>query len=160
MFWHEVDLSRLQIDAGRGGRTKFSYDGKPFKFQIPESRCVWGLSEYKSLSIQMEPDFIEWWRKLEEYIDPPDPYSSSIRDDTLRIKLDEYTQVFDSKRQVDIRERNEGDFRGAMLKCIIEVSGMYYFNGTYGLTCRIYQLLQSDAKVEHCECEFIDLPAS
>ena len=151
MLWNEVDFTKLHIELGRAGRRKFTYDGKPFRFQIPESRCVWGLSEYKSLSLEMDDEFVTWWGELEEYVDTPDPYSSSIRDGVLRIKIDEYSQIFNSDRELDVQERAEGDFQGCSVKCIMEVSGMYYFNGTYGLTCRIYQMLY----VKLDECAFI-----
>ncbi|NBS71497.1 hypothetical protein EBT31_21695 [bacterium] len=159
MFWNEVDFSQIEKKDGRAGRQSFLYNGKPFRFQIPEARCVWGLSEYKSVSMEMDEEFQNWFQTLEKHIGKPEPFSSNLRDGLLRVKLDEYTQVFDSDRKLDLRERTEGAFRDCKLKCIMEVSGMYYFNGTYGLTCRIYQMLWSEAEVQD-ECAFIDPPAS
>jgi hypothetical protein len=155
MYWHEVDFSRIQKKDGRAGRQSFTYDGKPFRFQIPAGLCVWGLSEYNSLSLETDEEFRTWFQELEEAIGTPEPFSSNMRDDLLRIKLDEYTQVFDSNRQLDLTERIEGAFRGHVLKCIMEVSGMYYFNGTYGLTCKIYQMLVEDQHEPVDECAFI-----
>lgn len=150
MFWHEVDFSQIEKKDGRTGRQSFTYSGKPFRFQIPTGRCVWGLSEYNSLSLDTTEEFREWFGSLEDAIGKPEPFSSNIRDELLRIKVDDYTQVFDSERRLDLSERREGSFRDCVLKCIMEVSGMYYFNGTYGLTCRIYQMLVEDQSEPEC----------
>lgn len=155
MYWHEVDFSLIQKKDGRAGRQSFTYDGKPFRFQIPAGLCVWGLSEYNSLSLETTDEFRTWFQELEEAIGTPEPFSSNLREDLLRIKIDDYTQVFDSERRLDLTERREGSFRDCVLKCIMEVSGMYYFNGTYGLTCKIYQMLVEDQHEPVDECAFI-----
>lgn len=150
MIWNEVDFSLINKEIGRGGRQSFDYDGRPFRFQIPEGTVEWGLSEYNSLTIDTpDPEFHEWFHKLEEYLGKPQPFSTILKEH-LRIKLDASSQVFDSDRRIDESFRGVGAYKGCRVKCIIEVSGMYYFKETYGLTCKIYQMLYTiEPTAEH-----------
>lgn len=150
MFWNEVDFSLIQKEQGRNGRQTFRYDGKPFRFQIPDGVVEWGLSEYNSLTIDIpDMEFHDWFHSLEDYIGKPEPFSTILKE-RLRIKLDDFSMVFDSDRNLDISERVQGAFQGCKVKCIIEILGMYYFNDTYGLTCKMYQMLYEKSETSGC----------
>lgn len=151
MLWSEIDLRMIQQEYGKNGRQKITYDGKPLRFQIPDGICLGNPSEYNSINLQIDNgEFVDWYEKLERYIGAPEPFSSNLTD-TFRLKLDEFTQVFDSERKITpLPELN-----GRRLKCIIEVSGVYFFKDVYGLTCRLYQLMYMPK-----ECLFSLLPPS
>ena len=127
------------------------YNGKPFRFQMPEGFCIGGLTEYNSINIQIDdPDFIDWYSRLEEHIGAPEPFSSNLGE-TFRFKFDEFTQVFDHERKLCLAPY----LNGRRVKCIIEVSGVYFFKDVYGLTCRVYQMMYWPN-----ECLFSLLPPS
>jgi hypothetical protein len=141
MIWNEVDFTLINKEIGRAGRQSFNYDFRPFRFQIPEGTVEWGLSEYNALTIDIpDPEFHAWFHSLEDYIGKPQPFSSVLKEH-LRIKLDASSQVFDDGRRIDESVRGTGAYKNCRVKCIIEVSGMYYFKETYGLTCKIYQMI-------------------
>jgi hypothetical protein len=136
MLWSEVDLSRILLNEKR----KIKYDGGPFRFQIPECRCVDGLSEYNQMTIEVPSNFCIWYNELEEAIGTPQPWRSIINDGYMTLKIDDSTQIFNA----DKRLTTSADFQGCMVKCILEVSGVYYFKEMYGLTCKVYQILYSE----------------
>ena len=45
-------------------------------------------------------------------------------------------------------ELKEGLFRGQELSCIVEIESNYFFNGTWGLTCRANQVKMYGSCVE------------
>lgn len=151
MLWKDVDFSLIQKEPGRNGRQSINYNGRPFRFQIPDGIVEWGLSEYNSLTIDIpDPDFHIWFHSLEEHIGTPQPFSSILKD-RMRIKIEDYSMIFDQDKRLDETERKLGDFQGCKVRCIIEITGMYYFNETYGLTCKMYQMMYEDEK----KCLFI-----
>jgi hypothetical protein len=152
MLWSEVDLKLIRKEYSKNGRQKITYEGRPFRFQIPEGICIGGLSEYNSINIQIDDGpFLEWYEKLEEYIGAPEPFSSNLSEN-FRFKIDEFTQIFNHEHKLC----SAPGLNGRRIKCIIEVSGVYFFKDVYGLTCRIYQLLYLPS-----ECLFThDLPFS
>jgi len=140
MLWSAVDLTKLLLEPGRGQRQKISYDGKPFRFQLPECKCVDGLSEYNQMTVEVPVEFADWFESLEEYIGIHQPWKSVMNDGYMTLKIDDSTQIFDADKKLT----HATEFQGCMIKCILEVSSIYFFKDTYGLTCRIYQLLSSE----------------
>jgi Family of unknown function (DUF5871) len=141
MLWTEVDVNKISLNEKR----KLSYDGGPFRFQIPECTCIDGLSEYNQMTVEVPYHFVQWYHELEKSIGVFTPWNSNVNDGTMTLKIDESTQIFDAnKRLTDSR-----DFQGCMIKCILEVSGVYFFREIYGLTCRVYQIMSFEP-----ECKF------
>jgi hypothetical protein len=154
MLWKELNFHNIQLEPGKNQRQKISYDGKPLRFQVPESLCTDGLSEYDQITIETTPEFAEWFSRIEKRIGTHEPWKSIMTESYMTLKLDASTQVFDSKRQLDTSIRSLGTFQGCMIKCIVEIVGLYYFRETYGLTCRVYQIISRETG-----CLFESTPA-
>jgi hypothetical protein len=155
-MWHATDFSAVTHAAGRNGTTKFSVDGKPFRFQVPRGKVLFGgLSGYKSITIETSAEFADWWRSaLEvELAKGLTPFKSNMSGTSLRLKVDPSTQIFDANRQIKFPELVEGTFAGQTVTCIAEIVGTYFFQETFGLTCRIYQLIERLADVQEEEEE-------
>jgi hypothetical protein len=137
--WNEVNMEYLQIETGRG-RPKFNLGGGQLKFQIPRGTCQWGYNpEYKSFQVSIcDTGFIEWFRDLEQKLCTDTPYRSNLKDGQLRLKADDSTLFFgpDGVLLADGPER----MKGADVSCIMEISGSYFFQDIYGLTCRATQV--------------------
>jgi hypothetical protein len=138
--WNEVNMDHLQVDASGRGRPKFSLGGGPFKFQLPRGTCQWGYNpEYKSFQVSIcDPAFIKWFRDLEQKLCTDTPYRSNLKDGQMRMKADDSTLFFgpDGVLLADGPER----MKGADVSCIMEISGSYFFQEVYGLTCRATQV--------------------
>lgn len=157
-MWRTTDLTTVTHAAGRNGTTKFSVDGKPFRFQIPRGKVLFGgLSGYKSITIETSDEFAEWWRNdLETALAAGlSPFKSNMTGINLRLKVDPSTQVFDANRQIKFPELTEGTFAGWNVTCIAEIVGTYFFQETFGLTCRIYQLIERPADIQEEEEETV-----
>jgi hypothetical protein len=144
MKWSEVDTSTLVYAGKRGGGTKVTNaDGTPLRFQVPSGRVMYnGLSDFKSVTLEMPSDFIQWWQKLDETIGSGCvPFRSNVKDNGLRVKVDSTTQFFDESKKSIFPALDEGALKGDTLTCIIEVSGVYFFQETYGLIVRAHQVV-------------------
>lgn len=152
VLWHELDLETIQYGGTKSGTTKFSLEGNlPLRFQVPRGRVMYnGLSGFKSITIEMPPDFVAWWRdKLEPALASGlTPFNSNLKEYGLRLKVDKSTQVFDARRQIQFPELVEGLFGSAVVTCIAEISGTYFFQDNYGLTCRIHQIVVAEPEFE------------
>jgi len=143
VFWNEID--RMMIDWSQfgkeEGRWKYKLGSGPLRFQVPRSKCTWGVSSYKSFQIDIsDPKFIEWWKELESQLCPQEPFSSNIKNGTLRIKIDDATYIFDENSKQVSPMVEEGLFKGQDLSCLIDIESNYFFKGTWGLTVRAYQV--------------------
>lgn len=143
MKWSEVDTSTLVFAGKRGGGTKITNaDGTPLRFQIPTGRVMYGLSDFKSVTLEMPPEFTTWWvETLEECADGCTPFRSNVKDNGLRVKVDTSTQFFDESKKSIFPALDEGALKGDRLDCIVEVSGVYYFQDVYGLIVRAHQIV-------------------
>ena len=122
-------------------RTKFRYENGPLRFQIPRGICTWGVSAYKSLQVDLSnEEFAEWWRDLETLLCAREPFNTNMKGAALRLKIDDVTYIFDENSKQVTLDIREGLFRGQEMSCIIDVDSTYFFNGSWGLTCRVYQL--------------------
>lgn len=148
VFWNEIDLSQIEMVNTTRDRTVFRYKGGPLRFQIPRGACPFGVSEYKSLNVDVtHQDFIEWWRQLEAHLCPGatsgdplvPPFNSNLKNGSLRLKIDDAAYIFDQNSKQITPEIREGVFRGQDLACLIDVLSTYFFNGSYGLVVRVYQ---------------------
>jgi hypothetical protein len=144
MKWSEVDTSTLVYAGKRGGGTKVTQaDGTPLRFQIPTGRVMYnGISDFKSMTLEMPPDFCAWWTEtLEEVASGSTPFRSNVKDNGLRVKVDQLTQFFDEQKKSVFPAIEEGTLKGDTLSCIIEVAGVYFFQDVYGLIVRAHQVV-------------------
>lgn len=139
--WFDVDKSLIEFVPTNKDRNKFRYQGGPFRFQVPRARCIWGVSQYKSMNIEIRNrEFITWWRALEAHLCPQDQFNTNLKDGSLRLKVDDAIYVFDENSKQVCPEVKEGLFRGVDVQCIIDIDSTYFYNGNWGLTVRIYQI--------------------
>jgi len=144
MKWSDVDTSTLVFAGKRGGGTKVTQaDGSVLRFQIPTGRVMYnGISDFKSMTLEMPPEFCTWWTEtLEEIASGSTPFRSNVKDNGLRIKVDPLTQFFDEQKKSVFPAIEEGTLKGDVLSCIIEVSGIYFFQDVYGLIVRAHQVV-------------------
>lgn len=144
MKWNEVDTSTLVFAGKRGGGTKVTQaDGSLLRFQIPTARVMYnGISDFSSVTLEMPPDFCTWWTStLEDLASGCAPFRSNLKDNGLRVKVDHSTQFFDEQKKSVFPVIEEGTLKGDTVSCIIEVSGIYFFQETYGLTVRAHQVV-------------------
>ena len=143
VLWSEI-TDKNAIDTtpwGKEGRVKIGYDGGPLRFQIPRGKCKWGVSAYKSFQMSINhPEFIAWWKELETFLCPQEPFNSNLKLNELRLKIDDATYIFDENSKQVNPEVREGLFRGQELSVLVDVNSTYFFNGTWGLTCRAAQI--------------------
>ena len=159
MKWSDVDTSTLVLAGKRGGGTKVTHaDGSLLRFQIPTGRVMYnGLSDFKSMTLEMPPDFCTWWTEnLEEIASGSTPFRSNIKDNGLRIKVDPLTQFFDEQKKSVFPAIEEGTLKGDILSCIIEVSGVYFFQDVYGLIVRAHQVVIRKRTGVESKCEVTD----
>lgn len=144
MKWSEVDTSTLVFAGKRGGGTKVTQaDGTPLRFQIPTGRVMYnGISDFKSVTLEMPLEFCTWWtEKLEEIAEGCAPFRSNVKDNGLRVKVDPLTQFFDEQKKSVFPVIEEGTLKGDVVSCIVEVSGIYFFQDVYGLIVRAHQVV-------------------
>ena len=162
MKWSDVDTSTLVFAGKRGGGTKVTQaDGSVLRFQIPTGRVMYnGISDFKSMTLEMPPDFCTWWTEtLEDIASGSTPFRSNVKDNGLRVKVDPLTQFFDEQKKSVFPAIEEGTLKGDVLSCIVEVSGVYFFQDVYGLIVRAHQVVirkrTNSAAVEQ-KCEVAD----
>jgi hypothetical protein len=144
MKWSDIDTSTFVYAGKRGGGTKITNaDGTPVRFQIPTGRVMYnGLSDFKSMTLEMPSDFVQWWTDtIDTIASESTPFRSNVKDNGLRVKVDGVTQFFDESKKSIFPTLDEGVLKGETLTCIIEVSGVYYFQDTYGLIVRAHQVV-------------------
>jgi len=157
MKWSEVDISTLVFAGKRGGGTKVTQaDGSVLRFQIPTGRVMYnGISDFKSMTLEMPSEFCTWWtEKLEEVAAGCEPFRSNIKDNGIRIKVDQLTHFFDEQKKSVFPVIEEGTLKGDVLSCIIEVSGIYFFQDVYGLIVRAHQVVirkRNDVAATKCD---------
>lgn len=139
MFWYDVDMSLIQKTTVRG-RLSFTYQGLPFRFQIPTGVPRFGLSQYNSLQVSMPRDFVEWFRQLEQVLCPLTPFASNIKYASLQMKVDDLSVVFDHEGNALGDAFAEGYLKGEKVVALIEIPGCYFYNKMNGITIRAVQL--------------------
>lgn len=142
-LWRDVHMDEVETKG-----TKFSVHHQPFRFQIPKGRVLYrGLSDYKSISIEVPPDFVEWWKTTidKTFSEGLSPYNSNMKETSLRVKIDPSTQFFNSTKEIYFPELKEGLLEGARVQCIVEIPGSYFFQGTHGLIVRAHQIVVVDS---------------
>jgi hypothetical protein len=156
-FWHEIDLTHIEITPGTREKSRYTYKGGPLRFQVPRGMCTWGVSAYKSFNIEFsDEEFINWWKNLESMLCTREPFTSNMRLSSLRVKIDESTYVFDEGSHQVSPEVKEGLFRGQELSCIIDIDSNYFYNENWGLTVRAYQVrYYGTDSLEKGKCAFI-----
>lgn len=147
MLWYDLTFDTIEFGGGRNGTTKFIVNGRPLRFQIPKSKILYGgVSSFKSITLETTDEFAYWWQnKLEPALcEGLVPFKSNLNGRNLRLKIDSSSHIFDSNRQIKFPEISEGVFANQTVTCIAEISGTYYFQDTYGLVCRVYQMLEHE----------------
>jgi hypothetical protein len=141
-LWTDVDISAIELVPIGKERHKFTLDGQNLRFQIPRGFCTWGVSQFKSMNLEIRnPDFIKWWKDLETQLCPQEPFKSNLSSPAgLRLKIDEATYIFDENSKQVNPDIREGLFRGQELSCLVDVESTYFFNGNWGLTCKAVQV--------------------
>ena len=140
-LWTAIAKNGIDIVPGLKDKSKYMYDGRPLRFQIPRGACTWGVSQYKSFNVEIgDPDFITWWSELEQRLCPREPFRSNMLNGSLRIKIDDGTYIFDENSKQVVPEIQEGLFSGQELSCIIDIESNYFFNDVWGLVVRASQV--------------------
>jgi len=105
-----------------------------------------GISSFKSVTLEMPYEFVSWWTA---HLDPllPEPSRSNVRENGLRVKVDSVTQFFDESKKSIFPSIDEGSLRGESLVCIIEISGIYYFQEMYGFIVRAHQVVMKQQQL-------------
>ena len=145
--WHGLNFEDVESAGGKNGTTKFSVQGQPFRFQVPKGRVLYnGLSEYKSITIDVPEAFVSWWRQTLEpaLVSGLTPFNSNLKESGLRVKVDKSTQFFNTKKEIYFPELKDGLLSGSTVTCIIEIVGTYFFQGSHGLTIRAHQIVASE----------------
>lgn len=138
MKWTEVDLSTVALVDKRNGGSKFN---PPLRFQIPTARIMYdGVSNFKSVTLEMPNEFTEWWTDILDSI-LPDPYRSNMKDNGLRVKVDPATQFFNDNRKSIFPSIEEGGLKGDTITCIIDIPGTYFFQDMNGFIVRMHQAI-------------------
>jgi hypothetical protein len=68
--------------------------------------------------------------------------------------VDPLTQFFDEQKRSVFPAIEEGTLKGDVLSCIVEVSGVYFFQDVYGLIVRAHQVVirkRTDVSVAKCD---------
>ena len=163
MKWSEVDTSTLVFAGKRGGGTKVTQaDGSVLRFQIPTGRVMYnGISDFKSMTLEMPSEFCTWWTEnMDEIASGSTPFRSNIKDNGIRIKVDQLTHFFDEQKKSVFPVIEEGTLKGDVLSCIIEVSGIYFFQDVYGLIVRAHQVVirkrTGNAAAAESKCDVAD----
>ena len=141
VLWSDINKDVIDVVAGMKDKSKYLYDEKPLRFQIPRGVCTWGVSQYKSFNLDLQnPEFIQWWAELERRLCPQEPFKSNLSNGSLRIKIDDATYIFDENSKQVTPEVREGLFRGQELSCIVDIESNYFFNNVWGLVIRASQI--------------------
>ena len=142
VLWSDVNKDAIDVTPGMKDRSKYMWDGRPLRFQIPRGVCTWGVSQYKSFNVDLpsNPEFIQWWTELERRLCPQEPFKSNLSGTSLRVKIDEATYIFDENSKQVTPEVREGLFRGQELSCLIDIESNYFFNNVWGLVIRASQI--------------------
>ncbi len=136
-WWHEVDTTV----------------SLPVRFQIPRGYCEYGKSEkYSLITLSFQgneeegTEFLQWFQNLENKLIQQDEsvVDSRVKMDTKTINLkyvDGFTQIFDENNTFLID--GVKSFANTRLDCLVEIDRVYgpmKDTGTYGITCRIFQV--------------------
>lgn len=141
VLWSAIEKAEIDSVVSGKDRTRFKYKGEPLRFQIPRGMCTWGVSSYRSFQVDVSnPAFLDWWRDLETCLCPQEPFNSNLKGASLRLKIDDSVYIFDENSKQVNTEVSEGLFRGQELSCLVGVESTYFFNGTWGLTCKAVQV--------------------
>lgn len=118
----------------------------PLRFQIPRGYCEYGKSnQYNLVYVNIDNnDFLEWFKKLEVKLVQKEPLDSrvSLENKTIHVKyVDDFTQVFDEKNTLLFDQNVQ--FNDCFLDCLVEIDKVYgpmKDTGSYGITCKLFQV--------------------
>jgi hypothetical protein len=126
--------------------TKVVSNELPMRFQIPRGYCEYGKSPQFNL-VHLEfldnQEFLTWFKDLElKLLDGKEPIDSRVKENTIHVKYVEgFTQIFDeSDTFLFDYDKN---FVNCDLDCLVEIDKVYgpmKDTGSYGITCKIFQV--------------------
>jgi hypothetical protein len=143
-MWSTTSIPQIGIQ--KNGKKVFI---PPMKFQLPLARCVYGLSEYNSISLRVSPEFTSFYRTIEQTIGIIEPWNSALVNDIIRFKIDESTWIFNKNGELEPIQNIQNAYQDEFIRCIIEIQGTYTYKGKSGLVIKCLQFM-------HDECEFIE----
>lgn len=116
----------------------------PLRFQIPRGYCEYGKSnQFNLVYLNIDnKEFLEWFKKLEVNLVQKEPLDSrvSIENGTLHVKyVEDFTQIFDEKNTFLF----DSKFNDCFLDCLVEIDKVYgpmKDTGSYGITCKLFQV--------------------
>lgn len=118
----------------------------PLRFQIPRGYCEYGKNnQYNLVYINIDDlEFLEWFKDLEKSLVKNHPLDSrvSLEKSTIHVKyVEDFTQIFDENNTfIFDTDVNMSD---CFLDCLVEIDKVYgpmKDTGSYGLTCKIFQV--------------------
>lgn len=87
------------------------------------------------------PEFIEFWKNLEEkcnkYSTPTYEWRSSLDGSIFKAKFDDKTHIFDENLNLIDPLTS---FVGETITCLLEIKSVYNFKNSSGITFRIHQM--------------------
>lgn len=140
-LWSDLDISKITVVQSRQGRNTYAYNNLPLKFQIPRGLCTWGVGSYKSFQVSISnPEFIDFWGRLENVLCSEIPFVSNMKGNVLRIKIDDGAFIFDEQCHQITPEVQEGLFKGQELSCSVQIDSSYFYNDNNGLVVKASQV--------------------
>ena len=117
----------------------------PLRFQIPRGYCEYGKSnQFNLIYINIDnKEFLEWFKNLEKRLVQKEPLDSrvSLENGTIHVKyVEDFTQIFDDKNTFLFDDAKLND---CFLDCLVEIDKVYgpmKDTGSYGITCKLFQV--------------------
>lgn len=108
------------------------------KIQIPRMRSV-GINQYDKLGLCESEKFLALWNPIvKEYQkDAKFPWNDNPIDGIFRVRVDESTQIFNSKSEL---LSGDTELYDKDVTCIIEVLKVFNYKKMSGITCRVHQM--------------------
>jgi hypothetical protein len=111
------------------------------KVQLPKLLCTGMFYEKMELDLAGLDLFNGWNEEYKKH--GKFPWTDNPANGTMRVRIDERTQVFDSKSDLI-----PGDFDvvNKIITCIVELVSVYNFKEKSGLTLRVHQMKIHDSE--------------
>jgi hypothetical protein len=137
-----IDLEQVHLtDRNRNGNQYVTYGPlkKALRVQVPRAAVHQGLRfsfDKYYVDLPVSEEFRKEWYALEAHLGCN---KSSIWNDCLCVRVDEHTETFDHKGQLNYYEIKDGSLSGELV-VLLEVGMVYEREGTRGLSIRAYQI--------------------
>ncbi len=116
----------------------------PIRFQIPRGYCEYGKNnQFNLIHLNIDnKEFLDWFQNLEKQLVQKEPLDSrvSLEKSTIHVKyVEDFTQIFDEKNTFLF----DAPFNDCFLDCLVEIDKVYgpmKDTGSYGITCKLFQV--------------------